>query len=212
MRRFLWVVLPLLLALLVALSGPLGAQTRPEPRAPLLRSWPRVVADLRGATSGVPSDVAFYPPLPGEVLVPSRGFGLDAGGHVYGGKVGPARLGFGANVILVRATQVDITTVERLIAPQVSFNFGTPDGWSYISGGLGAGAITGRVTAEGVKTEQPSGTVAAINVGGGARWFMTGRVAFTFDLRLHRLGAGARDGQTTPAAMLGAASAGFSFR
>ena len=208
MRRHLWVLLPLLLAA----AEPLGAQAPPEPRTPLLRSWPRVVADLRGATSGVPSDVAFYPPLPGEVLVPSRGFGIDAGGHVYGGRLGPARFGFGANVIVVRATQVNITTVGRVIAPQVSFNFGGPDGWSYISGGLGVGTITSRVKGEGGDAERRSGTVPAVNVGAGARWFMTRRVAFTFDLRLHRLGSGERDGAATPSATLGAASAGFSFR
>ena len=208
MRRHLWVLVPLLLAS----AEPIGAQARPQPRTPLLRSWPRVIADVRGATSGVPSDVAFYPPLPADVLVPSRGFGLDAGGHVYGGTIGAARLGFGANVIVVRATQVDVTTVARVIAPQVSFNFGGPDGWSYISGGLGAGTIAGRVRREGGETERRSGTVSAINVGGGARWFMTRHLAFTFDLRLHRLGSGERDGTATPSAMLGAASAGFSIR
>ena len=41
---------------------------------------------------------------------------------------------------------------------------------------------------------------------------MTRRVAFTFDLRVHRLGSSGREGNAAPAALLGGASAGFSFR
>jgi hypothetical protein len=81
---------------------------------------------------------------------------------------------------------------------QLSLNFGSSDGWSYISVGLGtarrdiqvfpvlattnsAGVVTttqstAPLTAEGTKTRN-------FNYGGGARWFASSHFAFGFDLR-----------------------------
>jgi hypothetical protein len=200
--------------MVVVCGAPAVAQTDPPTTTPLVVSWPRVVVDVRGATGGMPSEAAFYPPLPEDTLVPARGFGFDAGAHVYGGTIGPARLGYGANVLVVRATQTVTSAVGRLVAPQVSFNFGGPRGWSYVSGGVGVATISGRLTGRAglIDLEQDSGALMAFNVGAGARWFFLSRMAFTFDLRFHRYGAGGDEDAPTPAGTVGSASVGLSFR
>lgn len=203
-------------AVLLLLGCASDAVAQQRSTAPALNPpWPRVVVDFRGATASVPKDSAFYPPLPVDTLVPARGFGLDAGGHVYAGRLKRVRLGYGANVFLVRATQGGVTTVNaRFVAPQVSMNFGTARGWSYISGGFGAAAIRGAMNdVNGGSVTRASGVLGAINVGGGARWFVSPHLAFTFDIRLHRLGhATGVDGVQTSTAMLSSASAGFSLK
>jgi hypothetical protein len=200
--------------MVIAFGSPAMAQTDPPTTTPLVVSWPKVVVDVRGATGGVPSEAAFYPPLPEDTLVPARGFGFDAGAHLYGGTMGPARLGYGASVLVVRATQTVTSAVARLVAPQVSFNFGGPRGWSYVSGGVGVATLSGRLQGRAglIDLEQDSGALMAFNIGAGARWFFLSRVAFTFDLRFHRYGAGGEEDAPTPAGTIGSASVGVSFR
>ena len=175
------------------------------------------VIDVRGASLGLPQDAGFYPQLPEATPVPARGFGADVGAHVYFAQVGPGRLGAGASVFQVRGTageQVSITA--SVLAPQVSINFGTSQGWSYLSGGVGAGSLKGRFEGgtAGGEDERESDTLLTVNFGGGARWFFSRHLALGFDLRLHRLGAGAAADGTplTPAVFLGSASVGFSIK
>lgn len=175
------------------------------------------VFDLRGTTMGVPQAFGFYPAIPADALVPARGFGLDAGGHVYFGQWGPARLGIGASYVHVRGTSgEDIAITARLVAPQLSFNFGTSRGWSYVSGGAGVAQVSGRASpaAGADAASRGSGALLALNVGGGARWFFAPRFAITFDLRLHRIAEQAPRGGApgTPASVLGSASVGLSFK
>lgn len=172
------------------------------------------VVDLRGTTIGVPQSAGFYPALPEGTLVPARGFGVEAGGHVYLMPVGPGRLGVGASVIEARATADDVSARTRMLAPQVSINFGTSLGWSYISGGVGVAQIRGRSDEATDGDTTAGGTRMAVNLGGGARWFFTPRLAIGFDLRLHRIGAGGSDAIAagTPASFLGSAAVGFSVR
>jgi hypothetical protein len=98
-----------------------------------------------------------------------------------------------------------------IVAPQVSFNFGTGDGWSYLSGGVGAARVQ---TASAPGASNDGGIVTAFNAGGGARWFVTPRLAVGFDVRLHWMSSGrAREGNpAAPRSTVGGASAGFSFR
>ena len=177
--------------------------------------WPRVVVDAHGALSGVPSQAGFYPPLPEDALIAVRGFGVAGGGHTFFGELGPARLGLGATVTGVRATEGATSLTMWLLAPQLSFNFGTPQGWSYVSGGAGVGGLSGRLAAGDSVASQSraSGLVSTVNLGAGARWFMTRHVAFSFDLRLHRIGAKDEgEGGPTTATIVGAASVGLSFK
>jgi hypothetical protein len=161
------------------------------------------VLDVRGATSGLPSDTAFFPALAENTLVPSRAFGFDLGAHVYLFSLGPARVGLGANYLRARGTSEAVTANVSTVAPQISFNFGSSNGWSYLSAGLGRAWV--RTTADQVSgtTERETGGVASLNFGGGARWFLTSRLGVGFDVRWHRLSA-------TPHTMLLSAAAGFS--
>jgi hypothetical protein len=179
------------------------------------------IVDIRAVTSSVPTDLTFYPAVDATV-VPSRGFGLDVGGHIYLFTFGPSRVGVGANVVVIRSTATEPASGERdlpeerlslnmrTVAPQVSFNFGSRDGWSYLSAGLGLASVTTRV--EGTSTsERSSGQLRSINFGGGARWFLSPRLAFGFDVRAHKIAA-ARGDQPTPGVTAVAVSAGLSLR
>jgi hypothetical protein len=160
---------------------------------------PYFVVDVRGATSGIPTSIGLYPTIPEGGQVPSRGFGYDAGAHVYLFNLGAVRIGLGANVIGIRGTATDADATMQLVAPQLSFNFGTSDGWSYLS--LGAG--TARVDAE------ETGSSSAINAGGGARWFIKRHLGVGFDLRFHRIAA---DGDIMGRSTAFSASVGFSVK
>ena len=180
------------------------------------------VIDLRGATSALPTDSGFYPTLGETITVPARGFGFEAAGHVYPLAVGPARIGFGVSFTQLRGTATALAATLRLLAPQVSFNFGTSRGWSYLSAGLGSASMTTRVEgalegeADTATTDATadSGSVRSLNFGGGARWFITTHVAASFDVRFHRLAAGAaREGRGgTPGGTVTAVSAGLSIK
>jgi len=201
------------------------------------------VIDLHGVMSGLPSGSAFHPVLPVNTLVPKRGFGLGAGAHVYLVKLGPARLGVGVEIARARGTAmtpaattstittattsssatatpalsaaspIDAATTITLVTPQVSFNFGARDGWSYLSGGYGSaqihGAASGQLTAPATATlVRDEGRAAAVNYGGGARWFIREHVAVGFDLRFHRIAAVG----TQPGTRVFALSVGLSVR
>jgi hypothetical protein len=157
------------------------------------------VIDVRGVTSGIPASPGLYPDLGDQFVVPARGFGFDVGAHVYLFSLGPARLGIGANYIEVRGTATDADATLETIAPQLSFNFGTSDGWSYLSVGAG----TARVKAI------ESASSSAINAGGGARWFMNRHLAVGFDVRFHKIAA---DGDTMGQSTQVSASVGFSLK
>ncbi len=211
MRRAALAVL-VVLAVAAPVSAQIAAPATPGPYA----------FDLRGATTGIPQAVSFYPAIPPGTIVPTRGFGLDVGGHVYAGHAGAARLGVGASFIRIRGTALtpapttagssgtsggsssdtgadkeesvvrpDITSTVRLFAPQVSFNFGTAAGWSYLSAGvtLATVSVTAAATTVAPETSQDSGTSTGFNVGGGARWFLNRHFGVGFDLRLHRAGS-----------------------
>ena len=217
----------------VLLSAPVSAQTPPDPPGPY-------VVDLRGATGGLP-DTDFFPTLPRGTAVPSRGFGFDVGGHVYPLTIGGARVGLGVDLVRVRGTAStvptapvagsptpttpapvfpDVVSVFTTVAPQVSFNFGTVDGWSYLSAGVGRGSIetqstlpAGTAQVSTTPATRSSGSVMSINYGGGARWFLRRHVAVGFDVRFHRLSAGGNGtGLATPGTRFFAASVGLSLR
>ena len=73
-------------------------------------------------------------------------------------------------------------------SPQVSLNFGSRRGYSYVSAGIGT--MTRAIDAtDGVMLNEVTGDTRArtLNYGGGARWFANSRVAFSFDLRFYRV-------------------------
>jgi hypothetical protein len=183
--------------MLLAATGRAAAQPR-DPPGP----W---AIDVRGATATLPADAAFFPPISVDTLVPSRGFGFDVGAHVYLLTLGPARLGVGANYLRVRGTRPAIATTLSTLAPQLSFNFGTTDGWSYLSAGVGRAWVKTEAAQVMGTATRDSGALTALNYGGGARWFLSDHIAVGFDVRFERL-------LGTPGASLLALAVGFSVR
>lgn len=183
------------------------------------------VVDLRGAFSSVGRSEVLaaprglrYDELPKVVL------GIDAGAHVYPVR-GRVTLGVGASLLLIGGTQSPGTPEEgavdapltpgefrvRGIVPQVSLNFGSSRGWSYIGAGVGLSQLrAGRAESDLDYSPQ----LLTINFGGGARWFVTEHVAFTFDGRFYRLASKALavDYVGNPTVSLFVLSAGISVK
>jgi hypothetical protein len=130
--------------------------------------------------------------------LPGAGWGVDAAAHVYFLTWKAVTVGVGAQLTLARSHTPPPATVggprsvtERFVAvaPQLSLNFGSGDGWSYLSGGVGPsiwsivpdGEASGPADQDRLKT---------VNYGGGARWFTKRRVAFTFDVRFYAIDPG----------------------
>lgn len=146
--------------------------------------------------------------------LPARGLGLEIGAHVYPIRGKSMALGLGGTVLFSRGKKApdipegetepdpDEPTVQtrvRAFTPQVSLNFGSRRGYSYISAGIGSVIRTYEAT-EGTMLEVNDDTrVRALNYGGGARWFASSHVAFTFDIRFYRVKA--QDATTTSAAL-----------
>ena len=173
MRRL---ALTLMLTMVALGSGANAQSLNPGPPGPF-------VFDVRGTTSNMPSDVALFPGLSTGATVPARGFGGSVGGHFYALQIGPARLGLGVDALMVRGTTEDANSLLTSVDPQISMNFGTANGWSTLSAGVG---VT-RISAD------PGGvseSVRSFNWGGGARWFINPHFGVGFDLRIHHLAAG----------------------
>ena len=168
------------------------------------------VIDLRGVMAGAP-DAPFYPAVATTTILPVRGFGAGGGFHLYPLQLGIARVGIGVEGMWTGATahtpapeaedgdaaastigEADAAMNVTIISGQVSFNFGTREGWSYLTAGYGtvgtrsevSSVVPGPVVASVASLTQRT---MEINFGGGARWFLSERVAVGFDVRFHRL-------------------------
>ena len=173
MRRL---ALILMLTTVALASGANAQSLNPGPPGPF-------VFDLRGATSNLPSDVALFPGLSADATVPARGFGGSVGGHFYPFQIGPGRFGVGVDALMVRGTTADASSLLTSVDPQISMNFGTTNGWSTLSAGIG---VT-RISAD---PGDVSESVRSFNWGGGARWFINPHFGVGFDFRVHHLAAG----------------------
>lgn len=175
-----------------------GATAQPsEPVGPF-------VIDARGLMASLPTSEGWVPTLPTGAIVPSRGYGLDLGAHVYPVRWGPARIGFGAALTYARGTSTtntvegsaEVITRTSTLAPQISFNFGHRLGWSHLSFGYGEAKVSSEAGGGGLSPlTADSGWGGAINFGGGARWFVSDHFGVGFEARWHKLGS--RDGTTT---------------
>jgi len=158
----------------------------------------RYALDLRAALPKVPADNALAAPygLSGTNL-PGFGLGADIGGHVYPLRWKAITFGIGVSGTVGRSqttalvVQADNTTIREkvtarfsAISPQISFNFGSAAGWSYLSGGIGTSRLA-------IETPDTAGDVSpkrkTINYGGGGRWFVRDRMAVTFDVRFYAM-------------------------
>jgi hypothetical protein len=226
-------------------STPAAAQTAAQPAAP--PPAPPAAAPVSQQAPGSPPgpfalDVRLAMPSfnTGSALadplgfrtdrLPGRGWGLLVGAHVYPLRGRRFSLGLGADLVrtsgsqapdpesATAATDPTIETRFNALVPQVSLNFGTSRGWSHIGGGY---AFMNRATGD-VDADVPLGPrLRGIHYGGGARWFISPHVAFSFDLRFYRIPEQAAEDATTagaaavpfqPKSRLFLASAGISFK
>jgi hypothetical protein len=179
---------------LFCLPAPAAAQDPPPP-------LPRMVLDVRGSTTNfsVEPELAVSRGLL-ESELPGRGFGGDVALHFYLFKLKVVTFGLGGQVSLARAaTSGSVVSDQTILRPvteqftsataQLSFNFGSGNGWSYISGGIGPAQRTVIPAGAGVSAADAE-RLLSLNYGAGARWFIKRHVAFTFDVRWHQLNLG----------------------
>jgi outer membrane protein with beta-barrel domain len=188
----------------------------------------RFVVDARGSLARFKQDSGVSQPLGVDAsTLPTRGLGITVGAHLY--PLRARRVTFGVGVEYARAGDSKTTTITdqqtneevegptlttrfTSFAPQLSINFGRDEGWSYLSAGIGRARITTENEAQPVTDTADSTQV--INYGGGARWFNSPRMAFTFDIRWYAISP--REATTTvpgyPRAKFMVLSAGLAFR
>jgi hypothetical protein len=187
-------VLRLALAACVFLPLTARAQDVPAEKLPI----GRYVVDARLNSPKFKQDVAIATGIGVGVLnLPTRGFGVVAGAHWYPLRIGFMTLGVGGEWVRARrsrtlntgteAAPVNVTTNTRFatLSPQISFNFGSRDGYSYVSGGIGRANFTAE-RADNPLPDPESGS-KTINYGGGARWFAKKHLAVSVDVRFYAI-------------------------
>jgi hypothetical protein len=167
---------------------------------------PRFVIDLHPAVAMFPNDLQQLSDSRGLTLseLPGWGIGGQVGAHVYLFKWKAMTVGVGGEAVIARAsstpsaaalaaaaaatppTPAPVPVSERLagISPQLSFNFGTGHGWSYVSGGIGRSQLSLHPTAESPGFADTE-VLLTLNGGAGARWFIKPHLAFSFDVRFY---------------------------
>jgi hypothetical protein len=197
-RSLLKTALACATAAICMVGRPASAQEPPPP-------IPHFVVDLHGVFPGFPVEQALADSRglgpSGLSELPGRAFGGDIAVHVYPFRWRAITFGIGARAMGARATKepdpipgstlVAVTEKFSYIGPELSFNFGTGSGWSYLSAGINASHWS-------VIPKLPDGTDAppqppdeerlkTITYGGGARWFARPHVAFSFDVRFYAI-------------------------
>ncbi|MBI3400371.1 MAG: hypothetical protein HY048_03030 [Acidobacteria bacterium] len=180
-------------SLLILALAPLARAQDPPPRIGPL------VVDLHGTFLGFPED-QLVADSRGMTLaeLPGSGLGVQVGIHVYPVRWKAITFGVGGEFARISAGQTPVEGVvgvraaeERFssLTPQVSFNFGTGHGWSYLSAGFGSS--TWSLVPQGQDAFPPdSDNVKTLNYGGGARWFAKRHVGVSFDLRVYAINPG----------------------
>ena len=106
---------------------------------------------------------------------------------------------------------IPVTSRFTAISPQITFNFGHRNGWSYLGGGLGTSQLNVYPQGPTVPVQRRART---LNYGGGARWFLTPNVALSIDLRFFAISPLEQLGEQpgSPRQTLLAANVGVSVR
>jgi hypothetical protein len=160
------------------------------------------VVDVHGAFVRLPAttQLADSRGLTSTSELPGSGFGGSVGVHLYFLRWKQLTVGIGGEVVGMRAHNVPpvnttdaglLAVTEKFLSasPQLSFNFGGRNGWSYISGGIGLSQWS--VVPDDQEVKEPDiERLKTINYGGGARWFMKPHLAFSFDVRIYSVSAG----------------------
>ena len=184
--RFPKALTPCWMVLLLMIAATPAAAQDPGPIGPF-------VIDIRGSFVSVGQDAVLAANRGlGPAQLAGSGLGLEIGGHVYLFRWRAITFGVGTSALFMSTSRTPgqddpdpdgptVNTRFRALSPQLSFNFGDGDGWSYLSGGLGTSRMSVFVEQE---TEPAQRRVRTLNYGGGARWFAKPGLAFSFDVRL----------------------------
>lgn len=175
-----------------------------EPPAPI----PRVAVDVHGIIPVFPNDnaqlaasrVVLTDPVRSLSVgeLPGAGLGGRVGVHFYLFKWKVITVGVGGEVFSARSTSAPpdatiglMAVNERLTSAdgQVSFNFGSAHGWSYLSGGMGRSQWS-IVPAGQSAISADIETLPTVNYGGGAHWSIKRHLGFSLDLRLYEIQPG----------------------
>jgi hypothetical protein len=192
--------------IVLAAATRVSAQDAPPP-------IPRFVVDLHGVVFPFPDapEVAASRGLV-QAELPGTGFGGDLAVHLYPFKWRAVTFGIGGRIVRARArsspTPLEgqpplhaVTEEFSYAAPQLSFNFGTGAGWSYLSAGIGRARWTLTPPDDPVGPPNPSANdqrLKTIDYGGGARWFAKPHVAFSFDVRFYAVNPSTPGGAQPP--------------
>ena len=159
------------------------------------------VVDVRGTLPILPSS----PQLAAsrgldEIDLPGLAIGGEAGVHFYFFRWKAITFGIGGDVIVARAHRTPETVATQPVghavtetfvaaSPQISFNFGTGNGWSYLTGGIGRSAW--QIVPDGGEVSPADDErLRTVNYGGGARWFIKKHLAFNLDVRIYQIDPG----------------------
>ena len=85
-----------------------------------------------------------------------------------------------------------------MLAPQISFNFGSREGCSYLIVGAGTADIVTRTTGV-LPGKRETGRLNSLNFGAGARWFIRSHLGVGFDVRMYTMSAGSATDVSPPA-------------
>jgi hypothetical protein len=190
-------VMCIVLAAVVAGSRSANAQEPPPPIG-------LFVVDFHGVVPafGDNAELASSRPSLNQSPLPGAGLGISAAAHFYVlPKIVGIRVGLGGEAIIGRSSSSPnasststltplqpVTEVFKEFSPQLSLNFGSGNGWSYLSAGIGR-SVWSIVAEGGTPLPQDEDPIRTINYGGGARWFAKKRLAFSLDVRLYEIDA-----------------------
>ncbi|HXD74293.1 MAG TPA: hypothetical protein VN628_11175 [Vicinamibacterales bacterium] len=204
-------------AAVLLVSGAARAQGPPPP-------LPHFVVDVHGVVPVFPNDAQQLADSRGLSVteLPGAGIGGRVGAHVYLFKIEAVTIGVGGEVMLgaSSSTPAEGTTGlvpvdERLTSAgsQLSMNFGSGRGWSYLSGGIGRSKWSLH-PAGAAQTGSDTESLPTANYGGGARWFAKKHLAFSFDVRLYEIqpGSAVAGRPGSPRTRLLVVGAGVSFK
>ena len=127
--------------------------------------WRAVTFGLGASVQSAAAQLEPAAPMPGEPAPPAPMPRVPAPGEPTPDETAPGAV---------------VTSRFTALSPQISFNFGHRNGWSYLGGGLGASRLN---VYPQQPTTPPQRRARTLNYGGGARWFLTPNVALSLDLR-----------------------------
>jgi hypothetical protein len=181
-----------MLACIVSIPRLAGAQGPPPP-IPL---W---VVDLHATVPMFPNNQILADSRALALTeLPGTGLGGDLAIHIYPLKWRAVTFGIGGRFTVARAhsdpevvsgqstTLRPVTERFTYLAPQISLNFGTGAGWSYLSGGVSTSkwSIVPDTSSPLAPDEE---AIKTLDYGGGARWFARPHLAFSFDVRIYAI-------------------------